>query len=137
MNLKCADGDSEDSPINLPVTPENKTLILRMAIKCADISNPSRTMDLARTWAHRIVLEYREQIAEEKERELPISLPAFDDIPKSQVLFIHLFAKDLLTAYYDFLEFDHLTDQLTETFEYWDSFDDDNPYPHIPTRSSA
>ncbi|XP_063694814.1 high affinity cAMP-specific and IBMX-insensitive 3',5'-cyclic phosphodiesterase 8B-like isoform X8 [Bolinopsis microptera] len=136
VNLKCGSSeDGEECMAQVPVSQDNKSLILRMAIKCADISNPSRSVCLARAWAHRIVLEYRDQIAEEKSRALPQSLPPFDDIPKSQVLFVHLFAKDLLTAYYEFLEFGHLTDQLTETFDYWDSFNEENPYPHALTLS--
>lgn len=140
VNLKC--GSSEDGGedgSSTPVSQENKSLILRMAIKCADISNPSRNISLATAWAHRIVLEYRDQIAEEKSKKLPLSLPPFDDVPKSQVLFVNLFAMELLSTYYDFLEFGHLTDQLNETFVYWDSFNKNNPYPHaltLPTYSS-
>ncbi|KAL5255694.1 hypothetical protein ACHWQZ_G011056 [Mnemiopsis leidyi] len=138
VNLKCGSTEEgEEGMVPLPVSQENKSLILRMAIKCADISNPSRKISLARAWAHRIVLEYRDQIAEEKSRKLPLSLPPFDDIPKSQVLFVHLFARDLLSAYYEFLEFGHLTDQLNETFEYWDSFNEENPYPHALTLSTS
>lgn len=143
VNLKSSSLEESESSsttsIQIPISQENKTLVLRMAMKCADISNPSRSVPLAQAWAHRIVLEYREQISEEKSRDLPLSLPPFDDIPKSQVLFIHLFAKDLLSAYNDFLEFGHLTEQLNDTFDYWDSFDDDNPYPHtmsLPTTSA-
>ena len=145
VNLKSSTSSIEEgensstTSIHVPISQENKTLVLRMAMKCADISNPSRSVPLAKAWAHRIILEYREQISEEKSRDLPQSLPPFDDIPKSQVLFIHLFAKDLLSAYNDFLEFGHLTEQLNDTFDYWDSFDDENPYPHtlsLPTTST-
>lgn len=133
VNLKCNSDEGEEG--ELPVTLENKTLILRMAIKCADISNPSRNIPLARAWAHRIVLEYRDQIGEVKSKNLPQSLPPFDDIPKSQVFFVQLFANDLLSAYYEFLEVGHLTEQLGKTFEYWDNFNEENPYPHAQTLS--
>lgn len=43
-------------------TPENRTLIKRMLIKCADISNPARPRPLCETWARRIAEEYFHQV---------------------------------------------------------------------------
>ena len=128
------DGDTSEPAITFPLSQDQKSLILRMAIKCSDISNQSRPYKLAKEWAHRIVLEYRDQIKEEKCKDLPPSLPSFDDIPKSQVYFIHIFANDLLGAFYDFLEMNNLIDTMKQTFECWDSFTESNPYTEDPDK---
>ena len=45
-------------------TPENRRLIKRMLIKCADVSNPCRQLDLCKAWAVRIAEEYFQQVNE-------------------------------------------------------------------------
>lgn len=42
--------------------PENQTLIRRMMIKCADVANPCRPLDLCIEWAGRISEEYFAQV---------------------------------------------------------------------------
>jgi len=42
--------------------PENKTLIKRMLIKCADVSNPARPVRMCVEWANRIAREYCQQV---------------------------------------------------------------------------
>ena len=49
--------DSESVMTQLS-TPENRTLIKRMLIKCADVSNPLRPWKLCEVWAERIAEEY-------------------------------------------------------------------------------
>ena len=43
-------------------TPENRILVKRMLIKCADISNPCRPLELCIEWAGRISEEYFAQV---------------------------------------------------------------------------
>lgn len=43
-------------------TPENRTLIKRMLIKCADVSNPCRPLEQSIEWAARISEEYFSQV---------------------------------------------------------------------------
>jgi len=43
--------------------PENRTLIKRMMIKCADVSNPARPVNLCVEWASRIAREYCQQVS--------------------------------------------------------------------------
>ena len=43
-------------------TPENRLLIKRMVIKCADVSNPVRPLSLCIEWAKRIAEEYCQQV---------------------------------------------------------------------------
>ncbi len=42
--------------------PENRILVKRMLIKCADISNPCRPLELCIEWAGRISEEYFAQV---------------------------------------------------------------------------
>jgi hypothetical protein len=41
---------------------ENKVLIKRILIKCADVSNPCRPLDIYKEWATRIAAEYYDQV---------------------------------------------------------------------------
>lgn len=43
-------------------TPENRTLIKRMLIKCADVSNPCRPREQCIEWTARISEEYFSQV---------------------------------------------------------------------------
>lgn len=42
--------------------PDNQTLIKRMMIKCADVANPCRPLELCIEWAGRISEEYFAQV---------------------------------------------------------------------------
>lgn len=42
--------------------PESRTLIRRMMIKCADVSNPCRPLEQCIEWAARISEEYFSQV---------------------------------------------------------------------------
>ena len=43
-------------------SPENKTLIKRILIKCADVSNPCRSLNVCKEWSKRIAEEYFQQV---------------------------------------------------------------------------
>ncbi|KAF7486304.1 high affinity cAMP-specific and IBMX-insensitive 3' 5'-cyclic phosphodiesterase 8A [Marmota monax] len=83
--------------------PENRTLIKRMLIKCADVSNPCRPLEHCIEWAARISEEYFSQTDEEKQQNLPVVMPVFDrntcSIPKSQISFIDYFITDMFDAW--------------------------------------
>ncbi|KAK8767091.1 hypothetical protein V5799_006131 [Amblyomma americanum] len=82
---------------------ESILLIKRMLIKCADVSNPARPIELCIQWAQRIAEEYCGQTDEEKRRCLPVVMPAFDravcNIAKSQTGFIGYFVRDMFRAW--------------------------------------
>ncbi|XP_032906072.1 high affinity cAMP-specific and IBMX-insensitive 3',5'-cyclic phosphodiesterase 8B-like isoform X3 [Amblyraja radiata] len=102
---------------------ENRTLIMRMLIKCADVSNPCRPLELYIEWAHRISVEYADQTDDEKEKGLPVVMPLFDrkncDIPKSQMSFIDYFITDMLSTWDDFADLPNLIKHLEKNFDYW------------------
>lgn len=56
MNSDC------DSQANIRNSPENRLLIKRMLIKCADVANPCRPLELCIEWAGRISEEYFAQV---------------------------------------------------------------------------
>jgi hypothetical protein len=76
------------SGINMDNRSDRK-LFLNTAIKCADINNSTKPLDLSRIWCHLIMQEFFAQGAEEKLRNLPISPfmdPSTTDVPKCQVV---------------------------------------------------
>lgn len=83
--------------------PENVTLVKRMMIKCADVSNPTRPLRLCVEWARRIAEEYFQQTDEEKAKGLPIVMPMFDrqtcSIPKAQIGFVDYIINDMFEAW--------------------------------------
>ncbi|KAJ3329277.1 cAMP-specific 3',5'-cyclic phosphodiesterase 4D [Blyttiomyces sp. JEL0837] len=52
---------------------ENRIMVLEMAIKCADLNNPSKAPQLALRWVSSIMEEFYRQGDAERERGLPIS----------------------------------------------------------------
>ena len=43
--------------------PENVSVVKRMLIKCADVSNPARPLHICKVWAVRIAEEYFNQVS--------------------------------------------------------------------------
>ncbi|CAH1797930.1 unnamed protein product [Owenia fusiformis] len=104
-------------------TPENRTLIKRMLIKCADVSNPTRPLYLCKEWALRIAEEYFSQTEEEKEKGLPVVMPVFDrktcSLPKSQVSFLDFFIHQMFDAWDAFCDCGELISYLQNNYQYW------------------
>uniref|UniRef100_A0A8C0WGA1 Phosphodiesterase n=1 Tax=Castor canadensis TaxID=51338 RepID=A0A8C0WGA1_CASCN len=109
-------------------TPESRTLIKRMLIKCADVSNPCRALDHCLEWAARISEEYFSQTDEEKQRDLPVVMPVFDrntcSIPKSQISFIDYFITEMFDAWDAFVDLPDLMQHLDDNFNYWKRLDE-------------
>ncbi|XP_017921673.1 PREDICTED: high affinity cAMP-specific and IBMX-insensitive 3',5'-cyclic phosphodiesterase 8A isoform X1 [Capra hircus] len=121
--------DKDQEAINTMLrTPENRTLIKRMLIKCADVSNPCRPLEQCIEWAARISEEYFSQTDEEKQRDLPVVMPVFDrntcSIPKSQISFIDYFITDMFDAWDAFVDLPELMQHLDNNFKYWKGLDD-------------
>ncbi|XP_051952614.1 high affinity cAMP-specific and IBMX-insensitive 3',5'-cyclic phosphodiesterase 8A-like [Xyrauchen texanus] len=122
-----ANGD-EESVKGILSVPENRILVKRMLIKCADISNPCRPLQLCIEWAGRISEEYFAQTDEEKQQGLPVVMPVFDrntcSIPKSQISFIDYFIMDMFDAWDAFADLPNLMQHLDNNFKYWKSLDE-------------
>ncbi|KFO73207.1 High affinity cAMP-specific and IBMX-insensitive 3',5'-cyclic phosphodiesterase 8A, partial [Cuculus canorus] len=120
-------GDGESIKTVL-TSPENRILIKRMLIKCADISNPCRPREQCIEWAGRISEEYFAQTDEEKRQGLPVVMPVFDrntcSIPKSQISFIDYFITDMFDAWDAFADLPNLMQHLDNNFKYWKGLDE-------------
>jgi len=106
-------------------SPEDRAVIRRMIIKCADIANPARPTELCREWAYRIAEEYFKQTEEEKKRNLPIVMPVFDrntcNVPKSQIFFIDYFVMNLYVAWDKFAHITDAIEHLRKNIAYWNN----------------
>ncbi|XP_036590804.1 high affinity cAMP-specific and IBMX-insensitive 3',5'-cyclic phosphodiesterase 8A isoform X2 [Trichosurus vulpecula] len=113
---------------NVLTSPENRILIKRMLIKCADVSNPCRPLEQCIEWAGRISEEYFAQTDEEKRQDLPVVMPVFDrntcSIPKSQISFIDYFITDMFDAWDAFADLPNLMQHLDNNFKYWKGLDE-------------
>ncbi|KFQ39379.1 High affinity cAMP-specific and IBMX-insensitive 3',5'-cyclic phosphodiesterase 8B, partial [Mesitornis unicolor] len=115
---------------NIKNFPDNKMLIKRMMIKCADVANPCRPLELCIEWAGRISEEYFAQTDEEKRQGLPVVMPVFDrntcSIPKSQISFIDYFITDMFNAWDEFAHLPVLMQHLASNYKYWKTLDELN-----------
>uniref|UniRef100_A0A673XQR1 Phosphodiesterase n=1 Tax=Salmo trutta TaxID=8032 RepID=A0A673XQR1_SALTR len=122
------EGSDSEGPASIRNSPENRLLIKRMMIKCADVANPCRPLDLCIEWAGRISEEYFAQTDEEKRQGLPVVMPVFDrttcSIPKSQISFIDYFITDMFDAWDAFASLPGLMEHLSENYKYWKGLDD-------------
>ncbi|XP_014116541.1 PREDICTED: high affinity cAMP-specific and IBMX-insensitive 3',5'-cyclic phosphodiesterase 8B isoform X5 [Pseudopodoces humilis] len=113
---------------NVKNFPDNQTLIKRMMIKCADVANPCRPLELCIEWAGRISEEYFAQTDEEKRQGLPVVMPVFDrntcSIPKSQISFIDYFITDMFDAWDAFAHLPVLMQHLANNYKHWKTLDD-------------
>ncbi|XP_034152637.1 high affinity cAMP-specific and IBMX-insensitive 3',5'-cyclic phosphodiesterase 8B isoform X2 [Esox lucius] len=123
-----SEGSDNEGPAGIRNSPENRLLIKRMMIKCADVANPCRPLELCIEWAGRISEEYFAQTDEEKRQGLPVVMPVFDrntcSIPKSQISFIDYFITDMFDAWDAFASLPGLMEHLSENYKYWKGLDD-------------
>ncbi|XP_074984620.1 high affinity cAMP-specific and IBMX-insensitive 3',5'-cyclic phosphodiesterase 8B isoform X4 [Caretta caretta] len=126
-NSNSEGSDCECAP-NVKNFPENQTLIKRMMIKCADVANPCRPLELCIEWAGRISEEYFAQTDEEKRQGLPVVMPVFDrktcSIPKSQISFIDYFITDMFDAWDAFAHLPDLMQHLAVNYKHWKTLDE-------------
>uniref|UniRef100_A0A8C2XEM2 Phosphodiesterase n=1 Tax=Cyclopterus lumpus TaxID=8103 RepID=A0A8C2XEM2_CYCLU len=128
INKPLAGNNDDESVKNILTSPENRILVKRMLIKCADISNPCKPQELCIEWAGRISEEYFAQTDEEKRQGLPVVMPVFDrntcSIPKSQISFIDYFITDMFDAWDAFADLPNLMQHLDNNFKYWKGLDE-------------
>ncbi|OXB80899.1 UNVERIFIED_CONTAM: hypothetical protein H355_016916 [Colinus virginianus] len=123
-----SEGSDCECTANIKNFPDNQTLIKRMMIKCADVSNPCRPLELCIEWAGRISEEYFAQTDEEKRQGLPVVMPVFDrstcSIPKSQISFIDYFITDMFDAWDAFAQLPVLMQHLANNYKHWKMLDE-------------
>ncbi|XP_011495191.1 PREDICTED: high affinity cAMP-specific and IBMX-insensitive 3',5'-cyclic phosphodiesterase 8A-like [Ceratosolen solmsi marchali] len=106
--------------------PENVSLTMRMMIKCADVSNPTRPLRFYVEWTRRIAEEYFDQTDEEKKKMMPVMMPMFDraccSIPKLQIGFIDYIINDMMEAWDAFIDMPQIIGYMRENYEKWKEF---------------
>ncbi|XP_062455010.1 high affinity cAMP-specific and IBMX-insensitive 3',5'-cyclic phosphodiesterase 8B [Rhea pennata] len=127
-NSSHSEGSDCECTANIKNFPDNQTLIKRMMIKCADVANPCRPLELCIEWAGRISEEYFAQTDEEKRQGLPVVMPVFDrntcSIPKSQISFIDYFITDMFDAWDAFAHLPVLMQHLANNYKHWKTLDE-------------
>lgn len=89
------------TPDRSAVSEEDRVMISQALIKCADISNPARPIDVSEHWSTVLLNEWTKQASLEEELSLPVSVAAGVDArlqAKGQVGFIDLFTEPLFRA---------------------------------------
>uniref|UniRef100_A0A663EVW0 Phosphodiesterase n=1 Tax=Aquila chrysaetos chrysaetos TaxID=223781 RepID=A0A663EVW0_AQUCH len=128
INKPMSEGSNCECTANIKNFPDNQTLIKRMMIKCADVANPCRPLELCIEWAGRISEEYFAQTDEEKRQGLPVVMPVFDrntcSIPKSQISFIDYFITDMFDAWDAFAHLPVLMQHLANNYKHWKTLDE-------------
>uniref|UniRef100_A0A8C9YIW3 Phosphodiesterase n=1 Tax=Sander lucioperca TaxID=283035 RepID=A0A8C9YIW3_SANLU len=128
INKPMAAIEETSTSANIRNSPENRLLIKRMLIKCADVANPCRPLELCIEWAGRISEEYFAQTDEEKKQGLPVVMPVFDrntcSVPKSQMSFMDYFITDMFDAWDAFASLPGLMEHLSENYKYWKDLDE-------------
>eukprot|EP00026_Physarum_polycephalum_P005836 Phypoly_transcript_05875.p1 GENE.Phypoly_transcript_05875~~Phypoly_transcript_05875.p1 ORF type:complete len:613 (+),score=110.74 Phypoly_transcript_05875:46-1839(+) len=101
----------------------DRLLVLKMIIKCADISNSAKKNSLYLNWASRVMEEFWCQ--GDQERKLGIPISAFmdrtqPDVPKCQSGFIQFIALPFYTAMVEqFPKMAICVDNMKANLEYW------------------
>lgn len=117
--LSLTQSDNDDS--------ELRTLVKRVLIKVADVSNPARPRKSCIEWTRRICEEYFEQTQEERDKELPIVMPTFRreicSIPKTQTAFINFFLMDMFDAWHEFCDVPVVVEHLRSNLSFWTEMD--------------
>uniref|UniRef100_A0A8C6AQD1 3',5'-cyclic-AMP phosphodiesterase n=1 Tax=Monodon monoceros TaxID=40151 RepID=A0A8C6AQD1_MONMO len=112
-------GKNQEAIITMLRTPDNRSLIKRTLIKCADAISESGA---------RISEEWFSQTDEEKRQDLPVVMSVFDrntcSIPKSRISFIDYFITDMFAAWDAFVDLPELMQHLDNNFKYWKGLDE-------------
>ncbi|KAJ8664565.1 hypothetical protein QAD02_006227, partial [Eretmocerus hayati] len=125
--------ESLSEPFSDPIdssllVPEKVSLIKRMMIKCADVSNPTRPLKFCIEWTKRIAEEYFRQTDEEKKRKLPVVMPMFDrstcSIPKSQIGFVDYIINDMIEAWDAFIDLPEMVVYMKQNYETWKDYNE-------------
>ncbi|XP_039558327.1 cAMP-specific 3',5'-cyclic phosphodiesterase 4C isoform X3 [Passer montanus] len=108
--------------------------VLQNMVHCADLSNPTKPLELYRQWTDRIMVEFFRQGDRERERGMEIS-PMCDkhtaSVEKSQVGFIDFIAHPLWETWADLVHPDaqELLDTLEDNREWYQSMIPRSPSP--------
>uniref|UniRef100_A0A4W5RK45 Phosphodiesterase n=1 Tax=Hucho hucho TaxID=62062 RepID=A0A4W5RK45_9TELE len=116
----------------------DKIQVMRNMVHCADLSNPTKSLDLYRQWTDRIMNEFSHQGDRERERGMEIS-PMCDkhtaSVEKSQVGFIDYIVHPLWETWADLVHPDaqDILDTLEDNRNWYQSMIPQRPSPPFCT----
>ncbi|XP_024290935.1 cAMP-specific 3',5'-cyclic phosphodiesterase 4B isoform X2 [Oncorhynchus tshawytscha] len=116
----------------------DKIQVMRNMVHCADLSNPTKSLDLYRQWTDRIMNEFSHQGDRERERGIEIS-PMCDkhtaSVEKSQVGFIDYIVHPLWETWADLVHPDaqDILDTLEDNRNWYQSMIPQSPSPPFCT----
>ncbi|XP_078012818.1 3',5'-cyclic-AMP phosphodiesterase 4B isoform X2 [Phascolarctos cinereus] len=114
--------------------------VLRNMVHCADLSNPTKSLELYRQWTDRIMEEFFQQGDKERERGMEIS-PMCDkhtaSVEKSQVGFIDYIVHPLWETWADLVQPDaqDILDTLEDNRNWYQSMIPQSPSPPLEEQS--
>nr|XP_018264117.1 uncharacterized protein I303_03997 [Kwoniella dejecticola CBS 10117]OBR86275.1 hypothetical protein I303_03997 [Kwoniella dejecticola CBS 10117] len=119
----------------------DRVMICQALIKCADISNPTRPIDVSQHWSSVLLEEWAKQASLESDLDLPVSVVASADAAlqaKGQIGFIDLFTLPLFEAVSEALpELQVYADSCADNRDVWQRRLDTLTTPPSPPSSSA
>uniref|UniRef100_A0A3P8P1S4 Phosphodiesterase n=1 Tax=Astatotilapia calliptera TaxID=8154 RepID=A0A3P8P1S4_ASTCA len=116
--------------------------VLQNMVHCADLSNPTKPLELYRQWTDRIMVEFFTQGDREREKGMEIS-PMCDkhnaSVEKNQVGFIDYIVHPLWETWADLVHPDaqDILDTLEDNREWYQSMIPHSPSPHPEGEASA
>lgn len=108
---------------------EDRLMLLKIIMKCSDISNASRPFNIAKKWANMCIREFLQQGDMEKDRSIPVS-PLMDrntlNFPKSQIGFADFVALPLFKHVCSaFPNLSHMYDAIIYNRNQWQAIFDE------------
>ena len=101
---------------------QERLLVLKMVIKCADIGNVTKGQSYATRWTDRVTQEFFEQGDAERSLGLPVT-PMLDrhtaSVPKLQIGFYNFIVKPMYEAMDLLVPMEPLLTNLDEMYAYW------------------
>ena len=101
---------------------EERLLVMKVALRCADISHPSKQCHIHLRWTDAINKEFFAQGRKEKQMSLPVS-PLCEEVgfnlAKSQQGFISYLVKPTIEPFAAFADGSEWIEQLEENFQMW------------------
>ncbi|KAJ3146562.1 cAMP-specific 3',5'-cyclic phosphodiesterase 4A [Irineochytrium annulatum] len=101
---------------------EDRVLLWKVLMKCADVSNPTKEWPLYERWCRLVIEEFTRQGDMEKRLSIPVS-PYMDrdslNVPSSQIGFIDYVILPLFEAYDKYAPISHVMEHLKRNRDHW------------------
>jgi len=126
------------------LAPKFRLLVLKMALKSADVGHAAKELSLHKKWSDRVTEEFYRQGDEERKRNIPIS-PFMDrqkpNVPKAQLGFIEYICAPMYDTWITFLNLSEeklpCSQRLRVNRDFWKNESAINPEPPTPSANTT